>query len=110
MKEDRREIYEQVKAATVAICLHSPEGSLIPFGSGINVNPSGAVVTCKHVIEDAQVQRDHEGGAPKFTRSEQGVQSNTILMHDIVAVFSLFNNGKLELGIARFEVIHGPHD
>lgn len=110
MNENRRKIYEQIKAATVAICLHSPEGRLIPFGSGINVDPSGAVVTCKHVIEDAQVQRDPEGSAPKFTRSKQGVESNTILMRDIVAVFSLFDKGKLELGIARFEVIHGPHD
>lgn len=110
MKGNRKKIYEQVKAATVAICLHSPEGRLIPFGSGINVDPSGVVVTCKHVIEGAQVERNSEGNAPKLPRSEHGVQSNTIVMHDIVAVFSLFDNGKLELGIARFEVIHGPHD
>lgn len=110
MTEDRKKVYEQVKAATVAICLQCPDGRLIPFGSGVNVDPSGIVITCKHVIEGAQVRRDTDGNAPKFLCSEQGVQSGSIPMYDIVAVFSHFDSGKLELGIARFELLHGPHD
>ena len=110
MLENRRKAYKAVKAATVAICLHQPDGRLIPFGSGINVDPKGVVVTCKHVIEGAQVLRDSEVHRPKLPRTSQGVKSGIVLMHDIVAVFSLFRNEVLEIGIGRFEVIHGPHD
>ncbi|MCH8040149.1 MAG: trypsin-like peptidase domain-containing protein [Nitrospinae bacterium] len=110
MTEKRQVIYEQVKAATVAICLHYPDDRLIPFGSGFNVDPRGVVVTCKHVIEAAQVKRDAEGAAPTFPRSTHGVHSDLLQMHDIVAVFSLLDNGKVKLGIARFEVIHGSHN
>jgi S1-C subfamily serine protease len=110
MKDDRKIVYEKAKAATVAICLQFPDGRLLPFGSGVNVDQRGIIVTCKHVIEDAQIKRDSEGNAPKFPRSEQGVQSSVMPMYDIVTVFSHFNNDKIELGIARFEVLHGPHD
>lgn len=109
MHENRRKIYEQVKAATVAICIHTPQGRLIPYGSGINIDPNGVIVTCKHVIEDAQVQKDPDDGNKEFVPSKQGIESTDLIMYDFVSVFSLFNENRLELGIARFEVIHGPH-
>lgn len=109
MIRNQKEIYELVKLATVAICRIYPGGRVIPFGSGINVDPSGVVVTCKHVIEAAQVQLNPDGSAPQFQPSEEGVKSDTVKMYDIAAVFSFIDNHKLELGIARFEIIHGPH-
>ena len=107
---DRRQTYEMVKAATVAICFLHPDGRLIPFGSGVNVHPSGIVVTCKHVIEGAQVLSDSEGNNPALPRTKEGVATGTVIMRDIVAVFSLFRNRALEIGIGRFDIIHGPHD
>jgi S1-C subfamily serine protease len=106
MPAKRQEVYEKVKAATVAICIRCPDGRLVPFGSGVNVDPRGVVVTCKHVIERAQVERDTRGKVPKFSRSAEGVQTGSLIMWDIVAVFSL----QFELGIASFDFIYGPQD
>ena len=103
----RREVYERVKAATVAICLRRPDGSLIPFGSGVNVDPRGVVVTCKHVMEGAQGARCQRGGAA-IPAPEKGVQAGVLIMHDMVAVFSF--QDRLESGIASFDFIYGPHD
>lgn len=110
MSANRNEVYLKVKAATVAICFRCPDGRLDPVGSGVNVDPRGVVVTCKHVIEEAQVKRDDKGERPSFPRSEHGVQAGLLIMRDMVAVFSLLDQGKLELGIADFEFSYGPHN
>ena len=109
MYKKRRKIYEQVKAATVAICIHTPAGRLIPYGSGINISPNGVIVTCKHVIEGAQAQKNPNGDSEEFVPSKRSIESKDLIMHDFVSVFSLFRDNRLELGIARFEVLHGPH-
>lgn len=109
MSSDRKEVYLNAKGATVAICILCPDGLLVPFGSGVNVDPKGVIVTCKHVIEGAQVRRDIDGNVPLFPRTEQGVQAGLLIMRDIVAVFSLPVNDALELGIGRLEFVYGPH-
>lgn len=51
---ERREIFERVKCATVAIAAMNREGAPHPFtivGSGFCVDPRGLVVTCRHVLE-----------------------------------------------------------
>lgn len=112
MEAKRNEIYVKVKAATVAICFRFPDGRLVPFGSGVNVDPRGVIVTCKHVVEGAQVDTDDKGKVlvPSFPRAAQGVQAGVLIMRDMVAVFSLLIQDKLELGIASFDFIYGPHD
>lgn len=49
-----RQVFEKVKKATVAIAALNTEESKQPFtifGSGFCVDPSGAIITCRHVIE-----------------------------------------------------------
>lgn len=97
-------------SATVAICFYTADEKLIPFGSGINVDPSGIIVTCKHVIEGALVDLESKKEVLSLPRPEKGRELSLLPMQDIVAVFSFFQNGSLEIGIARFEILHGLHD
>lgn len=108
--DSRRKKYRNTKSATVAICLHTQDERLIPFGSGVNVDPAGIIVTCKHVIEAAQATRDESGRPPKLPRASQGVESGTLPFLDVVAVFTFEEQGLLEHGVARFKIVHGRHD
>lgn len=94
----------------MAICFFTADEKLVPFGSGINVDPSGIIVTCKHVIEGALVNLEAKKELPTLPRPEKGQELSLLPMQDIVAVFSFYENGSLEIGIARFEILHGLHD
>jgi S1-C subfamily serine protease len=51
---ERREVFERVKRATVAVAAMNREGATHPFtiiGSGFCVDPRGLIVTCRHVLE-----------------------------------------------------------
>src|SRR5229473_7494526 len=51
---ERREVFERVKRATVAVADMNREGAAHPFtivGSGFCVDPRGLIVTCRHVLE-----------------------------------------------------------
>jgi S1-C subfamily serine protease len=50
----RREVFRNVKRATVAIATHNPTATPQPFvivGSGFSVAAEGLIVTCRHVAE-----------------------------------------------------------
>jgi S1-C subfamily serine protease len=54
MSESKRDILERVKKATVAVAYISTANSDEPFtivGSGFCIDPSGIVITCRHVVE-----------------------------------------------------------
>lgn len=54
MTESRRNILERVKKATVAVAYLGTVDSEEPFtilGSGFCIDPSGIVITCRHVVE-----------------------------------------------------------
>lgn len=51
---NRREIFNQVKNATVAIAAMNNKDAQNPFtivGSGFCIDPAGRIVTCRHVVE-----------------------------------------------------------
>jgi S1-C subfamily serine protease len=102
--------YRSAKYATVAICLLADDESLIPFGTGVNVDPSGIVVTCKHVVEVAQARREESGKPPKLPKASQGVEYRALPFLDMVAVFTFEEEDNIEHGIARFVTMHGRHD
>jgi S1-C subfamily serine protease len=106
----KQEIYDKIKSATVAVCIRFPNGELKPFGSGINVDPRGLIITCKHVIEGAQFSLYSKGTTPPFPKPSHGMQTGQIHMADLVFVFSLIVNGEVELGIARPFCMTGPQD
>lgn len=108
--KSRIDHYRSAKSATVAICLQADDESLIPFGSGVNVDPSGIVVTCKHVVELAQARREESGKPPKLPRATQGVEYRPLPFLDMVAFFTFEENDNIEHGIARFVTLHGRHD
>ena len=111
MTNKKRQVYDEVRAATVAVCLLNSTGRLVPFGSGINIDPAGIIVTCKHVIEGALVKFDGQPKESTLPRVDNGWRHSMMLpMRDMVAVFSLVEAGKLEMGIARFEIVHGLHE
>jgi S1-C subfamily serine protease len=50
----QRELSKKVKAATVAVGLFKEKGEgrpFITFGSGFCVDPSGIIITCRHVVD-----------------------------------------------------------
>ncbi len=103
-------MYSRAKAATVAVFIRQSDGTLHPFGSGVNVSPTGIIVTCKHVVEAAQLARDESGDPPELPRAKVGLQTGTLSLHDLVIAFTDVRDGRVELIQCRCEVIHGPHD
>lgn len=83
----RQDVFRRIKAATVAIC-HKENGVLIPFGSGINVDPDGFVITAKHVIESTMqnsIVRPSDGGTA----------TGTVIQRQLFAVFCIEQDGDL---------------
>lgn len=97
---EKRETYEKVRAATVAICAKSNDGKYTPYGSGVNVDPSGIVVTCSHVFEAARVDQQ------KFVPPAKPEKAELILF-TIFCVFSRFVDGGLEIGEGAIEFAFG---
>ncbi len=104
-------VIDRVKAATAAICLRMTDGTLLPIGSGINVDPSGLVLTCRHVIAAAQLDEGQlMADPPDFPKSEVGWQSQTIELADLVVVFSIEVGGhRVDMLSCRSDLIHGSH-
>ncbi len=77
----RKKVFRKIKAATVAICRRE-EDMLIPFGSGINVDRKGFIITAKHAIEATLP-------GPIISPSEGGPTTGTILQQRLFAVFCI---------------------
>lgn len=108
--KSRIDHYRSAKSATVAICIQADNNRLTPFGSGVNVDPSGIIVTCMHVVEAAQATRDKSGKPPKLPKASKGVEYRALPFLDMVTVFTFEKEDNIEHGIARFVTLHGRHD
>jgi S1-C subfamily serine protease len=80
-------------------------------GSGINVDPKGLVLTCRHVIEAAQLDAGElMGDPPPLPRSKSGWESGTLDLANLVVVFSIeVGEHRVVLLLCRYDFIHGSH-
>lgn len=104
------EFFLRAKSAAVAICLVAEDGTLVPYGSGINVHPNGAVLTCKHVIEGAQPPLPTGDQSPPIPRPAEGLQNHALATRPYAAVFTVIDKRGLHMKVARPLVVAGPHD
>ena len=100
------EIFKQVKPATVAIGTRI-HGKPVVIGTGFNVDPSGIVVTCKHVVEGFLL------GHKNFPKSPipPGEKYGHMIMKTLetFAIFTKVTGDEIEVeGISPF-FIGGPH-
>jgi S1-C subfamily serine protease len=102
--------YASAKASTVAICLVRKDGTLRAMGSGVNVDPRGAVLTCKHVIEGTLVPPPIEAPPPRIPRPTEGVESGDLATYHFFAVFTHLEDGKVVMKVARPLCMSGLHD
>jgi len=104
------DICAKIKKATVAICLKMTNGDVLPFGSGVNLSPDGIVVTCSHVIKEAQAQVNDQGKKPDLPEAKTEPEFHQIPFFDIVVCFTLAEPERLGIAIASVQFWYGLHD
>jgi S1-C subfamily serine protease len=100
------EIFKRVKPATVAIGARI-DGTPAVIGTGFNVDPSGIVVTCKHVVEGFLLSHKK---FPKYPIPPGKKFGRTIVKTlETFAIFTKVKGDEIEIeGISPF-FIGGPH-
>lgn len=109
---NRREIFDRVKRATVAVVAMNNEKAQHPYtilGSGFCVNPAGRIVTCRHVAEALMEKTLKEQLAEVSPqKDETGIQKLPPIWAIIpFAVFYVTNMSKENLYIIPCQVLSG---
>ena len=100
------EIFKRVKPATVAIGTRI-QGKPVVIGTGFNVDPSGIVVTCKHVVEGFLLSHKN---FPQYSIPPGETFGRIIIKTlETFAIFTKVAGDQIEVeGISPF-FIGGPH-
>jgi len=89
---NRKEIINQVKIATVAIAAMNNKEAEHPFtivGSGFCINPTGSIVTCRHVVE-AFMEKTAAEQVAGISREENGPSLQELPPVNAITPFAVF--------------------
>jgi S1-C subfamily serine protease len=93
---ERREVFDRVKRATVAVVAMNRAGSSHPFtifGSGFCIDRSGLIVTCKHVLE-ALMEKTVAKQVSEVSPGEAGKKVQTLQPVQVITPFAVFYAGQ----------------
>lgn len=103
----RRAVFDSVKRATVAIVAENVTTARHPLtiiGSGFCVDPSGIVVTCRHVIEEfmaTSIQEQIKNATGQKTTDGRELLAPTEMLHIWAVFYSMISDSKLLACMAR---------
>jgi len=100
------EIFKRVKPSTVAIGT-KVEGKPLAIGTGFIVDPSGVVVTCKHVVEGLLLEHEKFPDTP--IPSGKKVGRATLKTHEIFTMFICVRGDEIEVEGVSPVFIGGPN-
>jgi S1-C subfamily serine protease len=92
----RREVFDRVKRATVAVAAMNNREAKQPFtivGSGFCIDPLGLVVTCRHVVE-ALMEKTVEQQIAEISPEERGKPIQKSGPFQVITPFAVFYDTK----------------